>query len=146
MSSQGKRDSFPFQGLLINEDGGGRELEEVAEFDGFLVVPLNQTLNLSPETQDFLRHVKVRIIDGKLNRKQILGFLGGRSGRLGVAWPWMVIMFDSLLDVYAYNVDVYYATLFIDSVSVTSYDLETAFQNFIPTLISRPCGVLWGSP
>lgn len=145
LSSQEKRVSFPFQGLLINEDGGGRELEEVAEFDGFIVVPLNQTLNLSPETEDFLRHVKVRIIDGKLNGKQILGIFGGVVVGAGVAWPWMVIMFDSLLDIYNFNVDAYYFNN-AKTIAVDPNVLDKKFRDFNHYLNLKTMMILVGIP
>jgi hypothetical protein len=55
---------------------------------------------LSSQTEEFLRYVKVRVVDGKLNWKQILGIGGGIIIGAGVAWPWMYVMFNALLEFY----------------------------------------------
>lgn len=159
-----KRSSYPSQGLNIN-GGGGSELGNFSEYEGSgledfsvdsvnpsrnlfaeeedLIIPLDQIRNLSPEVQDFLHHVKVRIIDGKLNWKQWLGIGGGIVIGAGCAWPWMVIMFDSLLACYARNVEFRYNN---GTNAVDPKVLDAHFRDFNSWLNFKSMVVLVGFP
>lgn len=53
--------------------------EKNKELEDLVLLPGNGAPSISPETEEFLRYVKVRVIDGKLNWKQILGIVGGMA-------------------------------------------------------------------
>jgi hypothetical protein len=88
---------------------------------------------LSPATQDFLRYVKKRIVDGELNKKQKAGIVLGMATGAGVAWPLMVIFFDGILSPYASYLFSYYVRHCPPTscdLNSTSNVLTTQFKNF----------------
>lgn len=81
-----KRSSLNAQRTSINQGSGNQdELTEFVVVSQELPSPLSfdellsslKVSDLAPEVQEFLRYVKVRVVDGKLNWKQGLGIFGG---------------------------------------------------------------------
>lgn len=60
--------------------------EKNKELEDLILLPGNGAPSISPETEEFLRYVKVRVVDGKLNWKQILGIVGGVLLGIGVIY------------------------------------------------------------
>lgn len=120
------------QFLIVNQDESDQELTSAQELGDIIIVSrdfsemsLDEFSDLSPEAQAFLRYVKKRIIDGELNWKQKLGIVGGVVMGAGVAWPWMCILFYSLLELYAN-----YVANSVDVDNVYPEDLNKKFEAF----------------
>lgn len=75
------------------DDDGKDDPEE----EGYTAVDIDDP-ELSPEARAFLVHVKDRVIDGKLNKKQIAGIVGGVALGAAVAMPLIAIFNDGIYE------------------------------------------------
>lgn len=80
------------------------EKEEMGDF--VVVVASPKSPLLTPEVEAFLTHVKVRVVDGKLNWKQILGILGGPAVGAVMGYPLLIIFYNDFLMMFVNDSDV----------------------------------------